>query len=117
MPHGPVCSILNRPERQLDNRREGKNGEAIVPKPTVEQVHEVEEKLAHQLEDCEVDHLRFITRKLRESMVKLRPGIDVNMGTVPLTGLLLKSWHPKRAFVRGCILLRRLFGIIAPAPS
>src|SRR5207302_9588162 len=99
--HGPVRSILNRPKRQLDNRRESENGEAIVAQPAVEQVHEVEQELAHQLEDAEVHHLGFVMRKLRETMVKLRPGIDFKTRAVCLPGLQLKSRHPKRAFDRG----------------
>ena len=55
---------------------ERQNGQAVVVQPAVQQVHEVEQKLAHDLEHPEIHHLGFVVRKLRETMVKFRAGVD-----------------------------------------
>jgi CHAD domain-containing protein len=88
---------LDRPEREFDNRGESQNGETVVVQPAVEQVHEIEQQLAHDLEHAEVHHLRFIVRELREAMVEFRACIDFETRVVCLTGLQLKSGHPKRS--------------------
>ena len=89
--------VLNRPEGQFDNRGESQNGEAIIVQPAVEQVHEVEQKLADDLEHAEVHDLGFVVRKLGETMVNFRPGIDFKTRAVGLPGLQLKSRHANRA--------------------
>ena len=88
---------MNRPEREFDDRGESQNGEAIVVQPAVQQVHEVEQKLADDLEHPEIHDLGFVMRKLRETMVKFRPGIDFETRAVGLPGLQLKSRHAKRS--------------------
>src|SRR4029453_7404324 len=82
----------------------------------VEQVHEVEQKLADDLEHSEVHHLRFIVRKLRETMVKFRAGIDFKTRVVCLPGLQLKPRHAKRSLDGGQFLIRRVIDIETPAP-
>ena len=114
--HGPVRPVLNRPERELDNRGESENGEPVIVQPAVEQVHEVEQKLADDLEYPEVHHFGFIVRKLREPMIKFRAGIDFETRTVCLAGLQLKSWHPKCAFDSWQFLLGRIFDVETAAP-
>src|SRR4029453_7716981 len=111
-----VCSVLNRPERELDNRGESENGQAVIVQPAVEQVHEVEQKLADDLEHSEVHHLGFVMRKLRETMVKFRAGIDFETRAVCLPGLQLKPRHAKRSLDAKQLLVRRSFDIEASTP-
>src|SRR6266404_9171793 len=115
--HGAVRSVLNRPERELDDGGERQDSEAIVMQPTVQQVHEVEEKLAHQFEHPEVHDLGFIMRKLRETMVKLRAGVDFETRAVSLAGLQLKARHVERSLNAEQFLVGRTLDIETPAPD
>src|SRR6266403_5304481 len=115
--HGAVRSVLNRPERELDDGGERQDSEAIVMQPTVQQVHEVEEKLAHQFEHPEVHDLGFIMRKLRETMVKLRAGVDFETRAITLPGLQRKARHTERSFDSEHFLVRRAINIETPAPN
>src|SRR5437867_6538803 len=55
--HGAVGFVLDWPEREFDDGGEGQNRETVIVQPTVQQVHEVEQKLAHDLEHPEVHDL------------------------------------------------------------
>src|SRR6266480_699158 len=117
LPHGTVRSVLNWPQREFDDGGESQDGEAIVPEPAVQQVHEVEQKLTHQLEYAEVHDLRLIMRKLREAMVKFRPNIDFETRAVGLPGRQPKPRHPKRALDAEQLLIRRALDIETAAPN
>ena len=84
--------------------------------PAIEQVHEVEQKLAHDLEHAEIHDLSFVVRKLRETVVKLRAGVDLKTRTVCLSGLQLKSRHSKCPLDPEQLLVRRALDIEMPAP-
>src|SRR5262245_7156298 len=114
--HGPVRSVLNRPECELDNGGKSENGQAVIVQPTVEQVHEVQQKLADDFEYSEVHHLGFIVRKLREPMVKFRTGIDFEARPVRLPGLQLKCRHTKGALDGWQFLLWRILDIETAPP-
>ena len=84
--------------------------------PAVEQVHEVEQKLADDLEHSEVHHLGFVMRKLCETMVNFRPGIDFKTRAVRLPGLQLKSRHAHRSLDSLEFLFRRIIDIEMSSP-
>src|SRR5207247_9702953 len=106
-----------RAERELDEGAESQEGEAIISEPTVQQVHEVKKKLAHQFEHSEVHDLGFIVRKLRETMVKFRAGIDFEARAVSLPGLQLKAGHTERSLNAEQFLVGRALDIETPAPN
>ncbi len=108
---------MNRPERELDDGGESQDGEAVASEQAVQQVHEVKKKLAHQFEHPEVHDLGFIVRKLRETMVKFRPGIDFKARAVSLPGLQLKAGHTERSLNAEQFLVERALDIETPAPN
>ena len=55
--------------------------------PAMQEVHEVEQKLADDLEYPEVHDLGFIVRKLRETMVQFRTGVNFETRAICLTWL------------------------------
>src|SRR4029453_15013910 len=114
--HRSVCSVLNRPERELDNCGQSENGETVIMQPAVEEVHEVEQKLADDLEHSEVHHLGFIVRKLRETMVGFRARLNFKTRAVCLPGLQLKPRHAKRSLDGGQFLIGRVIDIETPTP-
>ena len=55
-------------------------------------------------------------RKLRETMIKLRTGVDLKTCVVSLPWLQLKAWHAQGALDTEQLLVRRTFDIEPPAP-
>ena len=74
--HRAVRFVLDWPKREFDDGGQSQDCETVVMQPTVQQVHEVEQKLADDLEYPEVHDLGLIVRKLRETMVKFRASVD-----------------------------------------
>ena len=65
--------------------------------PAVQQVHEVEQKLANELKHPEIHDLGFVVRKLRETIVKFRPGVDFETRAVSLPWLQFKARATERS--------------------
>ena len=107
---------MDRPKREFNDGGQGQNRETVIVQPTVQQVHEVEQELAHDLEHPEVHDLGLIVRKLCEPVIKLRAGVNFETRAGCLSGLQLKSRHPKRALNSLQLLVRRAFDIEMPAP-
>src|SRR5439155_724285 len=84
--------------------------------PAIEQVHEVEQKLAHDLEHPEVHDLSFVVRELSKAVVKFWASVDLETRVVCLSGLQLKSRHSKCPLDTEQLLVRRALDIEMPAP-
>src|SRR5437899_7888931 len=115
--HGAIGFVLDWPKREFDDGGQSQDSQTVVMQPTVQQVHEVEQKLAHHLEHPEVHDLGFIVRKLRQTMIKLRASIDFETRAVGLAGLQMKSRHPERTLNPEQFLVRRAFDLETPAPN
>src|SRR4029450_1411212 len=85
--------------------------------PTVQQIHEVEQKLAHDLEHPEIHDLRFVVRKLREAVVQFRAGVDLETRAVRFPWLQLKARHTARSLNAERFLVGRALDIESPAPN
>jgi hypothetical protein len=85
--------------------------------PAVQQVHEVEQELANELKHSEIHDLGFVVRKLREAMVKFRPGVDLETRAVSLPRLQLKARHTERSLNAERFLVGRALDIETPAPN
>ena len=117
LPHRAIGSILNRPEPKLNDGGKGKNGSRIISQRAVQQIHEVEQKLAYDFEYPEIHDLGFVVRKLRQAMIQFWPGIDFKARAVGLPGLQLKSGHAERPLNTEYFLVRRTLDIETPAPD
>src|ERR1700730_1016780 len=84
--------------------------------PAVKQVHEIEQKLAHDFEHPEVHDLSFVVRELRKAVVKFWASVDLETRVICLPGLQLKSRHSERALDAEQLLVRGSFDVEMPAP-
>ena len=64
----------------------------------MQQVHEIQERLADQFPDAEVHDLGFVVREFGQTRVELRPGVNLETQAVRLAGLQDESRHAHRAF-------------------
>ena len=93
-----IIGVYQKDIAELDDRGQHQDRDGVVAEEPVQQIHHVEQRLAHQFPKTKVHDLGFVMRQLRETMVEFRADVELELHGRSLAGRHGESGHAHRAF-------------------